>query len=133
MSSPSIFHREERRAFDFADVVNAADIRVRDLPREPHFVAEPLKRASVGDEARGRKLERHVLTENQVVGAVDIARAAFPEADGDAVPLREYRPRCESFRFESRGARDGRCGAAGHCDGSGFGSQGHGRSATAAG
>ena len=32
-----VLHRQERVAVDLADVVDAADVRVRDLPRHPHF------------------------------------------------------------------------------------------------
>ena len=35
-----VFHREERVALEFADVVDAADVRVRHLPRHPHFGVE---------------------------------------------------------------------------------------------
>ena len=32
-----VLHREERVPVDLVDVVDAADVRVRDLPRHPHF------------------------------------------------------------------------------------------------
>ena len=35
-----VLHRQEQLAVDFADVVDAADVRMRDLPRGPHLVVE---------------------------------------------------------------------------------------------
>ena len=35
-----VLHREERAAVDLVDVVDAADVGVRDLPRHPHFGVE---------------------------------------------------------------------------------------------
>ena len=35
-----VLHRQERRAVDLVDVVDAADVGVRDLPRHPHFGVE---------------------------------------------------------------------------------------------
>ena len=35
-----VLHRQERAAVDLVDVVDAADVRVRDLPRHAHFGVE---------------------------------------------------------------------------------------------
>ena len=42
-----VFHRQPGGAFGFADIVHAADIGMRDLPRDAHFVAEPRARSLV--------------------------------------------------------------------------------------
>ena len=35
-----VLHRQKQMAVGFADVVDAADVRMRDLPRRPRFVVE---------------------------------------------------------------------------------------------
>ncbi len=35
-----VLHRQDRLPVHFADVVHAADVRMRHLPRRPHFVVE---------------------------------------------------------------------------------------------
>ena len=43
-----VLHRKERGAVHFADVVNAADVGMRDLARDAHFVVEASERVLVG-------------------------------------------------------------------------------------
>ena len=38
-----VLHRQIQLAVRLADVVDAAHVRVRELPRQPHFVAQPLR------------------------------------------------------------------------------------------
>ena len=75
-----VLHRQEVLAVGLADVVDAADVGVRDLPRD----AAPRRgnaaqRARVGAQRLGQELQRHRLAEREVVGAVDLAHAAPPE------------------------------------------------------
>ena len=35
-----VLHREEGVPVDLVDVVDAADVRMRDLPRHPHFAVQ---------------------------------------------------------------------------------------------
>ena len=52
-----VLHRQELLAVGLADVVDAADVRVRDLARDPHLVVEPRQRARlVAAERAGRNL-----------------------------------------------------------------------------
>ena len=53
-----VLHGEERLAVDLADVVDAADIRMRDLARDADFVAETLDRRFVLGGFFGQKLQR---------------------------------------------------------------------------
>ena len=70
-----VFHGEERLIVGFADVVDAADIGMRDAARNADFVAEALERVLVGERFR-QKLERHCWPRRQIVGAIDLAHAA---------------------------------------------------------
>ena len=53
-----VLHRQEVQPVDLAEVVDAADVRVRDLPRDPHLVAEPRQRRFGSRSRRRQELER---------------------------------------------------------------------------
>ncbi len=57
----------------FADIVNAADVRMRDLPRDSNFIVKT--RESVGIRRRGfrQKFERHLLAQSEIGGAIHFA------------------------------------------------------------
>ena len=74
-----VLHRQERVAFELADVVDAADVRMRHLPRHPHFGVELREARGIAIHGLGQELERDRLAELQVVGAVDLAHAALAE------------------------------------------------------
>src|SRR5437016_12010732 len=65
------FHRKKMAAVDLADVVNATDILVGNLPRHAHFAMKARERGGVAQQMIGKKLERDWLREFQVVGAID--------------------------------------------------------------
>ena len=72
-----------------ADVVDAADVAVRHLARDAHLgveLGEPLR--VLGDGGR-QELQRDVLPEAQILGAVDLADAAAADQAEDAVALGE--------------------------------------------
>jgi hypothetical protein len=76
---------------DLVDVVHAADVRVRDLPRHPHLVVELHQAGRVAIQFGRKELERNRLRELQVVRAVDLPHAAATQASNDAVPSAEHR------------------------------------------
>ena len=71
-----VLHRQERVALDLVDVVDAADVRVRDLPRHPHFGVQLRQARRIAIDVGRQELQRDRLTELQVVGAEDLAHAA---------------------------------------------------------
>ena len=77
-----VFHGKKSQAVDFAHIVDAADVGVRNAARDADFVAEALQRIFVLVHGFGQKLQRHGLFQDQVVGAIDLAHAALAE-DGD--------------------------------------------------
>ena len=91
-----VFHREEVLPPDLADVVHAADVRVRDLARETDLREESLDTVAVRRQVRRQELQRDRLAELQVIGAVDLPHAAAPEESDDPVALGEDRPRREA-------------------------------------
>ena len=80
-----ILHGEERRAPEFADIVDAADVRVRNLARDAHLAMEALQQPLVARGFLGKKLERHRLPQHQIGGTIDFAHAAAAQQVNDAV------------------------------------------------
>ena len=78
-------HGDVVEALVDADVVNAADVGVRDLAGDADFVEKTLEDGLGGADGFGQELERDGLAEDQVGGAVDLAHAAAAELAGDAV------------------------------------------------
>ena len=91
-----VLHRQERGAVDLVDVVDAADVRVRDLPRHPHFGVQLRQSRWIAIDIRRQELQRDRLSELQVVCAVDLAHAAAAEAFDDAVSAAEKSARLRS-------------------------------------
>ena len=70
-------HGEEVLPVDLADVVDAADVGMRDLARDAHLGVEALEpRRDPRARLAREELQRDRLAELQVVGAVDLAHAA---------------------------------------------------------
>src|SRR4029079_6178337 len=86
-------HREKRMAVHFRNVVDAADVRMRHLPRPPYFRVEPLAAHYVIRERFRQEFERDRLSELQIVGTVDLAHPAASEKTDDAESAGETRPR----------------------------------------
>ena len=95
-----VLHRQEQVAVGLADVVDAADVRVRDLPRRAHFVVELREPRRVVRERRRQELQRDRLAELQVVGPIDLAHAAAAEQADDAVAAVEQRAGREAAVIE---------------------------------
>ena len=74
-------------AVGFADVVHAADVRMRHLPRRPRFVVELRQLLRILFQAGRQEFQRDGLTEPEIVGAVDLAHPAAAEQADDAVAL----------------------------------------------
>jgi hypothetical protein len=96
-------------AVDFADVVDPADVGVRDPPRNAHFILEALEQSLVACGLVWKKLEGYGLAESEIVGAVNLAHPAFSEQRNDAVAPGQQAPRKESaFVQVFGGARSSR-------------------------
>jgi hypothetical protein len=89
-------HGEERVAAGLADVVDAADVGMRDIPRHPHLGPESFDAIGVRRDGVGQELERDRLAEHQVLGAIDVAHPAAADERDDAIPRGEQGPRREA-------------------------------------
>ncbi len=78
-------HDEKPRALGLLDAVDRGDVRVFELGEHLGFALEPHHLVGVADEMRGQNLDRHLALEVLVVGAEDLAHAAFAELRGDPV------------------------------------------------
>ena len=77
------------------DVVDPADVRVRDLPPVTHFVVQPREQNGIAREPRGEKLECDGLPQLSVVRAIDLSHPSGPEQARDPVASRDHGPRRE--------------------------------------
>ena len=91
-----VLHREIQIALDLADVVDATDVGMRDLPRRPDLVVKLREPARVGRQILRQEFQRDGLAEAQIVGAVDLAHSAAAEQSDHAVPAVEHGARRES-------------------------------------
>ena len=80
-----VLHRQIVPAGRVADVVDAADIRMRDVARQPHLRDE-LLHLPFPHRRNGEKLERDRLANPQVVGAVHLPHCATTEQADDSIP-----------------------------------------------
>ena len=80
-----VLHRQEAAAVRVAEVVEPADVLVRDLARDAQLVVELRQPRVVGGDARREELQRDRLIEREIVGAVHLAHAAAAEQRDEAV------------------------------------------------
>jgi hypothetical protein len=103
-------HRDELFAVQFHEVVDPADVFVRDPPGQDDLAAQgllPFRRHPVRPDA----FQGDVLIELDVPGAVDDAHAAVAEDRLDPVPAAQQRPRFQRpVGCLSRGAVEGLAG-----------------------
>ena len=88
-----VFHRDEVLVARLSQVVDPADVRMRDGARQTHLFEQDGELGGIPLHGLRQELERHRLMEHQVVGAVDLAHATAPEGDRDAVALCPERAR----------------------------------------
>ena len=79
------FHGDERAAFEFADIVNGADVGMIQRRGGAGFAAESLDGLGVLGNVVGKKFEGHVAAEARVLGFVDHAHATAAQFFQDAV------------------------------------------------
>src|SRR5439155_24989139 len=94
--SIDVLHREKVLTLELCDVIHAADIRVRQLPRDADLREKPLAPHRIGAQGAWKKLERDGLSQLQVVGPIDFTHAAASKQADNAVALRENSSRCEA-------------------------------------
>jgi hypothetical protein len=80
-----VLHREKVLAAGFGDVVHAADVRMRHLPRQPDFLMEARQPVGAMRELLRQELERDRLSQLQIVRTIHFAHAAAAKQSDDAV------------------------------------------------
>src|SRR5271165_3371114 len=106
-----VLHGEKVLPVDLADVVNATDIRVRNLAGIPHLSMKSRESRGIVLERGRKKLEGHNIPELEIFSSVNFAHAPAPQQSDDPIPLDENRARRESPAL--RGVRSHRswCGS----------------------
>ena len=80
-----VLHRQEPAAVGVAEVVQAADVLVRDLARDAQLVVELRPARGIAPRRLGQELQRDRLIEREVVGPIDLAHAAAAEQRHEAI------------------------------------------------
>ena len=80
-----VLHDEKRRALLLADVVERADVRMRELAIGAAFAVEPFAELRVGGQRVGEDLDRDGAVEARVARLVHLAHAARADRGGDLV------------------------------------------------
>ncbi len=88
-STLDVLHRQEGFALGVTEVMNPADVRVRDLARDAHVVVESCQRRRVGRRRCRQELQGDRLPERQVIGAIHLAHSTAAEEPDDAVTTGE--------------------------------------------
>ncbi len=100
-----VLHGDERLAFELADIVHPADIRMRDLARDANFVMKAREHGRIAHGGFGEELEGYGLAKPDIGGPVYLAHAAFAEAADDAVTFREQGAGQKAAFLGNRGGR----------------------------
>ncbi len=87
-----VLHRHERTAVPLGDVMNPADIRMRDLAGCARLVAQARRQGGV---VAAQEFQRNGLAEREIVGAINLAHTAATEQADDAVARRQEGARRE--------------------------------------
>jgi hypothetical protein len=121
-----VFHRQVQLAVRLADVVDATDVGMRDLPREAHLAAQAragrlVDLSYVGSAFRRtgkqttcrQELQGDRLAELEVVRAVDLAHPTVSQRRDNPEPAGEERAGAEAPFLDHASRRGGRaaCGA----------------------
>ena len=88
-----IFHRQEKLALHFTQVVNTADIGMRYQAGHTDFIAEPADGIGIARQRHRQKLQGHRLAEGQIVRTVDLSHAALTQYGNDPVAPRNQSAR----------------------------------------
>src|ERR1017187_5330216 len=91
-----VLHGEKVLPVHLADVVNATDIRVRNLAGITYLSMKSFESRRVVLERGGKKLEGYNIPELEIFSAVDLAHAAAPQQSNDPVSFDENSARRES-------------------------------------
>ena len=101
----NVLHGEEVLALNFPDVIDPADVGMRNLAGHADLIVEALEPARMIGQIPRQKLQGHRLAEFQIVGSVDFAHAAFAQQSDDAIAFGQHRARSEPGMVDGVGRR----------------------------
>ena len=101
-----VLHRQKRVTVGFIDVVDAAHVRMRDLPRHAHFGVKLCQPRGIAIDIGRKKLERDRLSELQIVGAIHLAHPALAEPANHAIAPAENGARLKASVIDRAGASE---------------------------
>ena len=78
--SIDVFHREKVLSVELGNVVNAADVGMGQLSSNADFGEETFKSQRIGSQRPRKKLQRHSLTQLQIVGPVHFSMPPRPRS-----------------------------------------------------
>src|SRR5271157_4365647 len=84
-----VFHSEKVLPVHLTDVINATDIRVRNLAGITHLGMKSREGRSIILERGGKKFEGYNIAKLEIFSAVDFAHAATTKQSNDPIPLDE--------------------------------------------
>jgi hypothetical protein len=113
-----VLHRQEGLAVGLAEVVNPADVVMRDLSSGAHLLVESRQSRRIANRPGWQELQGHGLAECEVIRAINLAHSAAAEEADDAIAAGEDR---------SGGSNRGRRSQMRCADASGAGDRGHRR------
>src|SRR5258708_39357752 len=96
-----VLHRNISLSPHLTDVVHAANIGVRDLPRDTHLASKAGHRRWIISGGFWQELERNRLLEREIVGAVDLTHSTLAQQTSDSIAVGKQRTRRESA-FDAR-------------------------------
>src|SRR5581483_4156491 len=96
-----VLHREKDQTVSFADVVNAADVRMGNSARNANFIVKSFERDRILCSSFGQELQCNRLLETQVVGAIDLAHTSTAEERDDSITLGKNGSRNEAALIRS--------------------------------
>jgi hypothetical protein len=91
-----VLHREIEETGDFTDVVDATDIRVRDLARDSNLVVKLSEASGIPLQISWKELQRDGLAEPEIICSVNLTHAPAAEETNDSVSLAEDDTRGEA-------------------------------------
>ncbi len=104
-----VLHREKRVTVRFIDVVDAAHVRMRDLPGHAHLGVKLCQPRRIAIDIGRKKLERDRLSELQIVGTIHFAHPALAEPANHAIAPAENGARLKTSVIDPAGAPQPAC------------------------
>src|ERR1700736_6005754 len=102
-----VFHGNVRKPFYFADVVHAANIRMRDLSRDSHLIVKARLKPGISRDFGWQELEGHLLAEPQVRSPIYFTHSSHAQQTDNPIAIAKQRSGNEAALFTGAGTGAG--------------------------